>query len=190
MPGHEGLLKSKTRVLVTHGITYLPKTDYIIVMKDGRVSEQGTYQDLVERKGDFAEFLIEYMNEEDQEEIEDIKVKLFKQLILLCFFKFVGKLSNYFQNWKYLYKPITFQHQLEETLGKEALQMELQRHRKDSVVSNESVTSGENADRHYSRQHTKSESSEKRHQIKPQQSVLTKQSSVVSEGNELLKVLM
>lgn len=98
MPGHEGLLKSKTRVLVTHGITYLPKTDYIIVMKDGRVSEQGTYQDLVERKGDFAEFLIEYMNEEDQEEIEDIKVKLFKQLTLLCSFKFVGKLSNYFQN--------------------------------------------------------------------------------------------
>ena len=63
-------------MLVTHGITYLPKTDYIIVMKDGRVSEQGTYQDLVERKGDFAEFLIEYMNEEDQDEIEDIKVRI------------------------------------------------------------------------------------------------------------------
>ena len=34
--GPGGLLQNKTRVLVTHGITYLPKTDYIIVMKDGK----------------------------------------------------------------------------------------------------------------------------------------------------------
>ena len=41
---HDGMLKDKTRVLVTHGITYLPKTDFIIVLKDGKVSEQGTYR--------------------------------------------------------------------------------------------------------------------------------------------------
>ena len=42
--GHDGLLKGKTRLLVTHGITYLPKTDHIIVLKEGTVSEQGSYK--------------------------------------------------------------------------------------------------------------------------------------------------
>ncbi len=73
---HEGLLKDKTRILVTHGITYLPKTDFIIVLKNGRVSEQGTYKQLIERKGDFADFLLEYMNEEDEEDVEEIKHQL------------------------------------------------------------------------------------------------------------------
>lgn len=70
---HKGLLGDKTRVLVTHGITYLPKTDLIIVLKHGVVSEQGTYKELLERKGDFADFLLEYMAEEDEEGLEHIK---------------------------------------------------------------------------------------------------------------------
>ena len=62
---HNGLLAKKTRVLVTHGITYLPKTDHIIVMKDGKVSEQGSYDELLGQKGEFANFLLEYMTEMD-----------------------------------------------------------------------------------------------------------------------------
>lgn len=77
---HEGLLANKTRLLVTHGITYLPRTDHIIVLKNGKVSEQGSYQELVERKGDFADFLLEYMTEMeddvDLEDLEDIKHNL------------------------------------------------------------------------------------------------------------------
>ena len=78
MISHDGLLKDKTRLLVTHGITYLPKTDHIIVLKNGRVSEQGSYEELVAHKGDFAEFLLEYMTEaaEDEEEIKHIKEEL------------------------------------------------------------------------------------------------------------------
>ncbi len=73
--GHDGLLQEKTRVLVTHGITYLPKVDLIIVLKDGRVSEQGTYAELLQRKGDFAEFLLEYMNDEDENEEDVAEIK-------------------------------------------------------------------------------------------------------------------
>lgn len=62
--GPKGLLKHKTRLLVTHGITYLPQTDQIIVIKFGEISENGTYQELLERKGAFSEFLLQHINEE------------------------------------------------------------------------------------------------------------------------------
>ena len=48
--GPRGLLKRKTRVLVTHGIAFLPQCDNIIVMKDGEISEMGTYQELLDKK--------------------------------------------------------------------------------------------------------------------------------------------
>ena len=69
--GHDGLLSNKTRLLVTHGVTYLPKADQIIVMKDGKVSEQGSYENLVSQKGEFANFLLEYMTEMGEELAED-----------------------------------------------------------------------------------------------------------------------
>ncbi|XP_068898239.1 multidrug resistance-associated protein 1 isoform X4 [Tenebrio molitor] len=76
--GPEGLLKNKTRVLVTHGITYLPQTDKIIVLKDGEVSESGTYQELLDKKGAFSEFLLQHINEveEDVEELDVLKTQL------------------------------------------------------------------------------------------------------------------
>ena len=60
--------------MVTHGITYLPKTDHIIVLKEGKISEQGSYQELVERKGEFSQFLLEYMTEMDESNEEDLEV--------------------------------------------------------------------------------------------------------------------
>ena len=59
--GPRGLLRRKTRVLVTHGVGYLPEVDRIIVMKEGRVSEQGTYRELLEREGEFSQFLVQYL---------------------------------------------------------------------------------------------------------------------------------
>ena len=78
--GPGGLLQDKTRVLVTHGITYLPKTDYIIVLKDGKISEQGTYQELLEQKGEFAAFMMEYMSEANDDVSDEIKQELSKKL--------------------------------------------------------------------------------------------------------------
>ena len=48
--GPKGLLKRKTRVLVTHGVTFLPLMDQIIVVKDGEISESGSYQELLDKK--------------------------------------------------------------------------------------------------------------------------------------------
>nr|CAD7445720.1 unnamed protein product [Timema bartmani] len=61
--GPTGLLNNKTRVLVTHGITFLPKVDLIVVLTDGEVSEKGTYKELVQRKGAFADFLDQHLQE-------------------------------------------------------------------------------------------------------------------------------
>lgn len=42
-----GLLAHRTRVLVTHGLQYIPTADQIVVMSGGRVAEAGTYAELV-----------------------------------------------------------------------------------------------------------------------------------------------
>ena len=41
-----GLLKNKTRILVTHAIEYLPHVDDIIVFKGGKIILHGKYQDI------------------------------------------------------------------------------------------------------------------------------------------------
>ncbi|XP_077481255.1 ATP-binding cassette sub-family C member 3 isoform X2 [Stigmatopora argus] len=68
--GPEGALKGKTRLLVTHGISYLPQVDNIVVMVDGKVSEMGSYQELLNQNGAFAEFLRNYAMEDIVEEDE------------------------------------------------------------------------------------------------------------------------
>ncbi|XP_055360301.1 ATP-binding cassette sub-family C member 3 isoform X4 [Betta splendens] len=73
--GPEGVLKGKTRILVTHGISFLPQVDNIMVMVEGRVSEMGSYQELLKQNGAFAEFLRNYSLEdiiEEDEATEDL----------------------------------------------------------------------------------------------------------------------
>uniref|UniRef100_A0A7N5ZYM6 ATP-binding cassette, sub-family C (CFTR/MRP), member 3 n=1 Tax=Anabas testudineus TaxID=64144 RepID=A0A7N5ZYM6_ANATE len=70
--GPEGVLKGKTRILVTHGISFLPQVDNIMVMVEGRVSEMGSYQELLKQNGAFAEFLRNYTLEDIIEEDEDL----------------------------------------------------------------------------------------------------------------------
>uniref|UniRef100_A0A9L0SLR3 Multidrug resistance-associated protein 1 n=1 Tax=Equus caballus TaxID=9796 RepID=A0A9L0SLR3_HORSE len=69
--GPKGMLKNKTRLLVTHGISYLPQVDVIIVMSGGKISEMGSYQELLARDGDFAEFLRTYASAEQEQDEQD-----------------------------------------------------------------------------------------------------------------------
>ncbi|NXG80683.1 MRP1 protein, partial [Baryphthengus martii] len=69
--GPKGILKNKTRVLVTHAINYLPQMDTILVMSDGEISEMGSYQELLKQDGAFAEFLRTYANAEQSVENSD-----------------------------------------------------------------------------------------------------------------------
>ncbi|PVD27025.1 hypothetical protein C0Q70_12175 [Pomacea canaliculata] len=86
--GNQGLLANKTRILVTHGVHWLPMTDLIVVINDGEISEMGKYEDLLAKEGDFAIFLKTYLameNESEQEEgedpeIADMKVRMLQRL--------------------------------------------------------------------------------------------------------------
>uniref|UniRef100_A0A803T3A8 ATP-binding cassette sub-family C member 6 n=1 Tax=Anolis carolinensis TaxID=28377 RepID=A0A803T3A8_ANOCA len=55
--GPTGLLKNKTRLLVTNAVHLLPRMDRIIVVMNGEISETGSWQELVARNGAFADFL-------------------------------------------------------------------------------------------------------------------------------------
>ncbi|KAM6951720.1 ATP-binding cassette sub-family C member 3 isoform 1-T1 [Aplochiton taeniatus] len=68
--GPDGALKGKTRILVTHGISFLPQVDNIVVIVEGRVSEMGSYQGLLQQNGAFAEFLRNYSLDDVVEEGE------------------------------------------------------------------------------------------------------------------------
>lgn len=51
--GPNGLLKAKTRLLITQGIHHLNEADQIVVMNGGSISETGLYQELMDAKNAF-----------------------------------------------------------------------------------------------------------------------------------------
>nr|KYP42184.1 ABC transporter C family member 3 [Cajanus cajan] len=52
-----GLLSSKTVVYVTHQVEFLPAADLILVMKDGKITQCGKYNDLLNSGTDFMELV-------------------------------------------------------------------------------------------------------------------------------------
>ncbi|XP_012560528.2 multidrug resistance-associated protein 1 isoform X1 [Hydra vulgaris] len=66
--GSNGLLNKKTRILVTHNLTYLPLVDQIIVLSDNKISECGSYEELKNNAGAFAEFLKTFHHEVKNDE--------------------------------------------------------------------------------------------------------------------------
>uniref|UniRef100_A0AAQ6AG73 Multidrug resistance-associated protein 1 n=1 Tax=Amphiprion ocellaris TaxID=80972 RepID=A0AAQ6AG73_AMPOC len=66
--GPQGLLKDKTRVLVTHGLSYLHQAHLILVMLDGEITEVGSYQQLMATDGAFAEFQRTYATVDQTED--------------------------------------------------------------------------------------------------------------------------
>jgi ABC-type sulfate/molybdate transport systems ATPase subunit len=59
----KGVLKDKTRLLITNNLNFLSEVDSIVVLKNGRINEIGTYNELMENKGDFCEFINEFSSD-------------------------------------------------------------------------------------------------------------------------------
>ncbi|KAI7828580.1 ATP-binding cassette transporter 1, partial [Gamsiella multidivaricata] len=65
--GPKGLLAGKARILVTHQIQYLAQSTSIMMLREGQVVEQGTYQELMRKKSDVYQLVSEYGNDSNEE---------------------------------------------------------------------------------------------------------------------------
>ncbi|RDX98555.1 ABC transporter C family member 3, partial [Mucuna pruriens] len=52
-----GLLKSKTVIYITHQVEFLPDADQILVMREGRITQSGKYNDILMSGTDFMELV-------------------------------------------------------------------------------------------------------------------------------------
>lgn len=92
--GPKGVLTSKTRILVTNALSFLPQVDKILMMQNGNIVEIGSYEELnKDKSGQFSEFIKNFLinelsetnevelniiqNEQEnkKEQIDDIKSK-------------------------------------------------------------------------------------------------------------------
>uniref|UniRef100_A0A8C6VQ71 ABC-type glutathione-S-conjugate transporter n=1 Tax=Naja naja TaxID=35670 RepID=A0A8C6VQ71_NAJNA len=55
----------KTRILVTHNLSFLAQVDDIVVLEAGTVTERGSYSTLLANSGSFAQLLNTYGNQQD-----------------------------------------------------------------------------------------------------------------------------
>ena len=61
-------LGGTTRILVTHQLQYLESADVVVVIKDGRIAEQGSYAALIEKGVDFHQFKLDTGEDGDGDE--------------------------------------------------------------------------------------------------------------------------
>jgi ABC-type multidrug transport system fused ATPase/permease subunit len=54
MQGLERLTAGRTTFIIAHRLATVRKADLIVVLRDGRVVEQGSFDALMEARGDFA----------------------------------------------------------------------------------------------------------------------------------------
>lgn len=62
------MLKQKTVILVTHHLSYMKKVDHIVFLKNGRIAEQGSYDEIMSSGLEASRLIREYSGAEDKEE--------------------------------------------------------------------------------------------------------------------------
>ncbi|GAA6012116.1 hypothetical protein JCM10207_005134 [Rhodosporidiobolus poonsookiae] len=71
-----GALSGKTVVLATHALHFLPRVDYIICLDKGKVTQEGTYADLVaDKSGAFAALMEEFGGDLEEKEEESAEAE-------------------------------------------------------------------------------------------------------------------
>ena len=81
----KSLLRNKTRLWVTNNLSFLPQVDHIIVLENGSILDQGTYQDLTQRKS--LNNLPLVQSDIDSKAIETGIILLINQVAVVIFVK-------------------------------------------------------------------------------------------------------
>lgn len=70
-----------------------------MVLKDKKISEQGTYKELLQKKGPFQEFLLQFLTS-GSEDLEDLAGEyLLSVLLLYCLMCFIRTFGCCFYVW-------------------------------------------------------------------------------------------
>jgi ATP-binding cassette subfamily B protein len=62
-------MRDRTSIIISHRISTVKEADLIVVLNEGRIAEQGTHFDLVERGGIYAELHQKQLLEEELDQL-------------------------------------------------------------------------------------------------------------------------
>ncbi|GAU91811.1 hypothetical protein RvY_03999-2 [Ramazzottius varieornatus] len=68
--GPHGMLQGKTRLFVTNAINWLAQCDTVVYIEQGRISEMGSYEELVDRDERFGDYLRKSAVDVEQQEAD------------------------------------------------------------------------------------------------------------------------
>lgn len=66
-----GYMTGKTRILVTHQLQVTPRADRIFCMDQGRIVEEGTYTELLSKRGKFAMLIEKFSDKQSEKDREE-----------------------------------------------------------------------------------------------------------------------
>jgi len=66
----DGAWHERTRLLVTHRLSILSRVDRVIFMQEGRILDQGTYQELMTRSQTFRDYTLSVENQKEADNVE------------------------------------------------------------------------------------------------------------------------
>ncbi|KAI9002882.1 ATP-binding cassette transporter 1 [Hyaloraphidium curvatum] len=72
--GPQGLLRDKTRVLVTHSVSFLPLTDEVYLFEEGRVVESGSFESLMRQEGELFHLIQDFGFGRDVDDAQEEEV--------------------------------------------------------------------------------------------------------------------
>ncbi|CAG8520388.1 12933_t:CDS:10 [Funneliformis mosseae] len=70
--GPNGLLRTKARIFITHGIHYLSQTDSVVMIRDGQIIEQGHFDSLMKLKSELFNLITEFGQQESTVDSEEV----------------------------------------------------------------------------------------------------------------------
>ncbi|KAJ1719186.1 hypothetical protein LPJ53_006005, partial [Coemansia erecta] len=59
--GPQGMLKTRARILITNAVQYLANTDRVVMLRDGRIIDQGPFAQVMAHRGEIFEFVHKYI---------------------------------------------------------------------------------------------------------------------------------